>query len=638
MMKQNFRLSILLEISGVALLSLGLVHTLFYFVQKTHADNVERSIQTILRNEVNVGEPYRIAASVTDLESLGLLRCSVLRNLGEERSFQDLRFKHSPNECSPSFLRLDGLAKDTTPTGINGQIWKISFVTSNPSSFYTLLWFARVFAVFASVLIYVLTRRYLRSRVQQAELKEQIAAAVAHDIRSPLAALESALPDIEQLPEDIRVLLKDATNRVRDIANDLLKTSTGRVTRRRYRNSKAAQSEATGTCLLAPLVSSVVSEKRLQYRARLGTDIEAVLGPSSYGLFANIDRVLFQRVISNLVNNAVEALPGKGLVTISLAAKGSDDILITVFDNGKGIPKDLISKLLTEGGSYGKEGSGIGLSSSIEAVKSWGGDLAIESEPGKGTVILIRIPRASPPSWFVPTLTIKPQQTVVVLDDDTSIHQLWRNRLDALKAQGFKPSIVAFTAPEHLATYLSEAGPEFQTSLFLVDYELAGCQQSGLDVIEQLGIAKQSILVTSHYEDARILSRVGNLGIPLLPKGQAPFIPIAAVPVAESATGAVLIDDDDLVHKAWRTAEKWAPYPVAYFYSATDFLALVHTFPKTTVIYIDSKLGNGVSGEVISKDIFDLGFTEIYLITGYRKGKFSALPHIKEIRDKKPPW
>ena len=59
-----------------------------------------------------------------------------------------------------------------------------------------------------------------------------------------------------------------------------------------------------------------------------------------------------------------------------------------------------------------------------------------------------------------------------------------------------------------------------------MDYEIAGASETGLDLIEQLGIQSQSILVTSRYEEPSIRDRCQRLGVSLIPKSMSGFVPI----------------------------------------------------------------------------------------------------------------
>jgi capsular polysaccharide biosynthesis protein len=59
---------------------------------------------------------------------------------------------------------------------------------------------------------------------------------------------------------------------------------------------------------------------------------------------------------------------------------------------------------------------------------------------------------------------------------------------------------------------------------------------------------------------------------------------------------------------------------------------------KSTKIYIDSDLGNNIKGEVCAKQLFDKGFHEIYLATGYSKEGFDEMPWIMAFVGKEPPF
>jgi signal transduction histidine kinase len=102
-------------------------------------------------------------------------------------------------------------------------------------------------------------------------------------------------------------------------------------------------------------------------------------------------------MLSNLVNNSVEALERGGSVTVSLARRGGS-VEITVRDNGKGIPAEVLQRLGRRGETYGKAGgSGLGLHHARAAAEAWNGSLNISSEPGKGTETVILLPLAGEP-------------------------------------------------------------------------------------------------------------------------------------------------------------------------------------------------------------------------------------------------
>jgi anti-sigma regulatory factor (Ser/Thr protein kinase) len=239
-----------------------------------------------------------------------------------------------------------------------------------------------------------------------------------------------------------------------------------------------------------------------------------------------------KRVLSNLINNSIEAFPdGKGRVTVGI--RGYKDVVqIIISDNGKGIPASVLAKLGERGVSHGKEssgtsGSGLGVYHAKSTVEKYGGKFEIQSREGQGTMIQIQLPRAVAPEWFVEELRFKPGMTVFSLDDDQSIHGIWQGRLEAENANHHKIEFHRYTSVRSFMDSYLELNPEVRSqALFLIDYEFLNQSLNGLEIIQKLGIAKQSILVTSHASRLEIQNQCVALGVKLLPKELSNVIPI----------------------------------------------------------------------------------------------------------------
>lgn len=245
----------------------------------------------------------------------------------------------------------------------------------------------------------------LESELAVSRATSDLAAQVAHDIRSPLAALDAAAKGLN-IPDGQRTLVNGALSRMQGIADDLLA---------RYRAPGAERKPKIETCALAELIDQVLAEKRLQHRDKAGVEIKFNASPDS--LKAAVDPKEFQRIISNLVNNSIEAFSGPGTVTVSLASANSQ-LLLEIKDTGKGIPPEILTKLGQKGETYGKPGgTGLGLYHARTAVENWGGALKIASAPGEGTSINITLP-----------ITAKPAAgtRAVLLDDDPLVHMNWK--------------------------------------------------------------------------------------------------------------------------------------------------------------------------------------------------------------------
>jgi signal transduction histidine kinase len=482
-----------------------------------------------------------------------------------------------------------------------------------------------------------LVRKYEEKKATAAT--GEFAAQVAHDIRSPLAALDSVLKDLSQLPEEKRVLMRSAVGRIRDIANNLIEKNRAAARVASGSDANEAPAEAGATHLLSSLVDSLVTEKRLQFRSQIGVEIDSRIDPSSYGLFSASPPSEFKRVISNLINNAVEALPGKGSVTVRLASNG-DSTEIRVRDNGKGIPADVLPRLGQRGETHGKPGgSGLGLYHAKTSVESWGGGLAIDSEPGKGTTVTIHLPRARPPEWFVSGLAISPGTAIVVLDDDTSIHQVWQGRFESAQIKNHGVEVLHFSTPAELRSWIQTDARAAENTLYLLDYELLGYRETGLSLAEELGIGAHTILVTSRFEEKGILADALRLKARLIPKSLAGFVPIRIEEKkAPERFDAILIDDDPLARMTWKMAASQSGKKFRSFSTVAEFLEEAPAVKRETPVYVDAELADGVNGAQESIKFIDLGFKEIYLATGHEAARFAAYKHLRGVVGKDPPW
>jgi signal transduction histidine kinase len=266
-------------------------------------------------------------------------------------------------------------------------------------------------------------------RVYQEELQTRAAEAamvtvarqVAHDIRSPLAAITMVSRDLQEVPEEKRLLLQAATNRITDISNNLLS---------RDCSDSRRLSERPVSQLLYPVIESIISEKRAQYQNRSGLSLSLEIEDESvYFRFALFSSVELKRILSNLINNSVEALTGDGKVRV-LVRTEEKFVTIKIIDNGKGIPDEILPRVFNRGESFGKEGgSGLGLHHAKEMIDRWKGQIKVESSCGVGTEVTLKLPHGQSLKYFVQELHVKQDATIIVLDDDPSIHAIWRKKI-----------------------------------------------------------------------------------------------------------------------------------------------------------------------------------------------------------------
>ena len=277
----------------------------------------------------------------------------------------------------------------------------------------------------------VSTRRALEQQLRQAQKMEavgKLAGGVAHDFNNLLTAitgyaesLEESLPPGDPRRADVRGVF-DAARRASGLTRQLLAFSRQQV--------------------LTPRVldlGAVVRDLRSLITGLLGAQIELRLDVAQ-GVPVRVDRTQIEQVMLNLVVNARDAMPAGGRLTIgtrvldaepAAAAGGADrHVLLWVRDTGIGM--DAVSRAHAFDPFFttkapGK-GTGLGLSTVYGIVRQSGGNAWIDSEPGVGTTVWIRLPVANEAveDEPEPSTTAAPATaaTILLVEDEPMVREL----------------------------------------------------------------------------------------------------------------------------------------------------------------------------------------------------------------------
>lgn len=459
-----------------------------------------------------------------------------------------------------------------------------------------------------------------KNLAQQHSKFQQIANQVAHDIVSPLSALSTIISMLRDIPEQHRITLKQAATRIEDITNDLLK---------HYRTPEIKNTQASKELdyFFTYLgLREILSEKRVEYHSSQIIFSHSV-SASAHFAFIQVNSKSFRRMLSNLINNAVEAMEGRaGTVQIKLS-ETSNAVVLTIVDDGKGISPDVREKILngTPVTDQKKHSHGIGLCQVRDTLQQSNASLDIESKEGIGTKIILTFPRSHAPHWAATKLVLRADQTVLILDDDPFIHGAWDARFAKILATNPEMKLIHFTNGQELLDFLTPFNLAEKNRLYLLsDHELIDQEMHGLKVISDSKL-NSATLVTSHYTNPNVLAYANELGIPILPKRLAPKVPIQILPL-QSATNEeqlilreadiILLDDSQVFADSimFRLSHR----KVVHYLDPRIFIQESAQYAKNTPICIDNHFGLEVScsGVEVATQLHGLGFKRLFIVSG----------------------
>ncbi len=141
---------------------------------------------------------------------------------------------------------------------------------------------------------------------------------------------------------------------------------------------------------IVDLGAAIAAAQRLVDPTARATSVNVAVQPFVTTLHVRADEAELQNLLVNLLLNAIQASkPGDKVV---VAAQGGDSVHIRVTDEGCGIAPEYRQKIFEPFFSLRQGGNGLGLFLSLNAVRSWGGNILVESTPGKGSIFEVVIP------------------------------------------------------------------------------------------------------------------------------------------------------------------------------------------------------------------------------------------------------
>jgi PAS domain S-box-containing protein len=224
----------------------------------------------------------------------------------------------------------------------------------------------------------------------------EMAAVVVHEVKNPLGAIRGFAELLERDLEEGDPRRRSVNKIVEGVeALDRIVKSLLDYTRPIKLNPQKV--EMTG------FIDEVISFFEMD-DSRKKADVGIVKRYPGDELFCELDNEQFRQILLNLLHNAVQAMPQGGQVKIDLNQEsGKADVggraedrqvILKISDTGVGMNKDTLKKLFTPFFTTKEGGTGLGLSTVKKIVEAHRGHIGVDSEPGKGTTVLVSLPLA----------------------------------------------------------------------------------------------------------------------------------------------------------------------------------------------------------------------------------------------------
>jgi signal transduction histidine kinase len=241
-------------------------------------------------------------------------------------------------------------------------------------------------------------------RTQRLEAWADMARQVAHDIKNPLTPIQLSAEHVQRVNIDrgrpLSPVLDECVNAILGQVRLLRQISA------EFSSFASAPTPRPEVTAVPALIEDVVEPYRtgLANRVRIDVQAPADLPP------ATIDRTLFARALTNIIENAIHAMPGGGILTVTsrtshvasqsevvrqsqVASQSQvESLVVEITDTGVGMDQEALGKIFEPYFSTKATGTGLGLTIAKRNVELIGGTIDVRSERGAGTTVTITLP------------------------------------------------------------------------------------------------------------------------------------------------------------------------------------------------------------------------------------------------------
>ncbi|WP_447979406.1 ATP-binding protein [Candidatus Nitrospira bockiana] len=218
---------------------------------------------------------------------------------------------------------------------------------------------------------------------------QALSAGVAHELRNPLSAVDLNLHLLEEELREHAPLSARAIQYLQVLNGESKRLSAILDNFMRFARPASINLHAVDIkgliAHIASLLQYEAEQRNVRFEILIAERLPALLG----------DETQISQVLVNIMVNAFQAMPDGGVCRITVAGQqveGKESLEITVHDTGIGIKREALSRLFEPFYTTKPSGSGLGLAIAYRIVEDHGGTIEIESVPGSGTTVVVRLP------------------------------------------------------------------------------------------------------------------------------------------------------------------------------------------------------------------------------------------------------
>ena len=219
-------------------------------------------------------------------------------------------------------------------------------------------------------------------RQQQLQATGRLAAEIAHQLKNPLGIINNAAFTLQRTVKEGKTI----TQQIQIIREEVDRSD--RIITELVGYARLSDGSVERVLVEDELESAInrVFPAGAKYEVLVHRDYAAALPPLM------MQRIHLSEIFVNVLQNAREAMNGKGNLTVSTRYGDKYSVIVTIADDGPGVPSDKLPKIFEPYFTTKEKGTGLGLAIVKHNTEIYGGTVEVDSEPGKGTRFTINLP------------------------------------------------------------------------------------------------------------------------------------------------------------------------------------------------------------------------------------------------------